>query len=104
MDKPDSQGVDEAQVERYFDELQGFARIAWSADIENLEALVERIRIALVIDKASKQRKVFYRGAIDYFEDVLEERHKKEERSAGERHHSIVAYFKSMADNLSRDE
>ena len=70
--------IDERQVDRDFHAISEIRRIAWQRDPVDVIALIERLRVHLMIEDMPRRRRRMYRALIDYFEDVMEDRFEKE--------------------------
>lgn len=74
MVKRVAKGPNEAEVERAHDMLLKFISMARQLRPVDGEALINRLRVDLMINDFSRERRRLYRSAIDYFEDILDER------------------------------
>jgi hypothetical protein len=70
--------IDEAQVERDLNAIGEIRRIAWQRDTVDVVALIERLRVQLIVEDMPRRRRRLYRSLIDYFEEVVEERFETE--------------------------
>jgi len=76
--------VNEQQVEQDFELLKRFTRCAWQRKLPNVEALIDRIRVELLVAELTKRRRALYRAAVDFLEDAVEERYEKENKDRRE--------------------
>jgi len=97
-DKMMTMDLDEPHIEKQFKQLKHFADGVWHTDLTNVEAIVERIRLELIIEQVRNPRKTFYRAVIDYLEDVVDERYKKENKNPEASRRSVREYIKSFLD------
>lgn len=99
MSEENERFVDEKAVERDYGFLKSFVGSAWNSPLTEVEALVERIRIDLMLEtQVSRARKALYREAIDYLEHVLERRYEKLEEPRESSREHILKYVKRMLD------
>ena len=95
MEKTDI--IDEAQVERDLATLANIRSIAWQRSPANLLALIDRLRVKLMIEDISRRQRHVYRAIIDYYEDILEERFKQEENVDPQKtRRSATAYVRDL--------
>ena len=73
--------INEEQVERDLAMLGNIRSLAWQRSPANLLALIDRLRVKLMVEDISRRQRHVYRAVIDYFEDVLEERFKQEKNA-----------------------
>ncbi|MEX2455104.1 MAG: hypothetical protein WD470_10390 [Rhodospirillaceae bacterium] len=71
-------GIDEAQIERDFNTVGEIRRIAWQRDPADVMALIERLRVQMMVEDMPRRRRRLYRSLIDYFEEVLDDRFEKD--------------------------
>lgn len=93
--------VDEAQLERDLKLIAGIRAIAWQRSPANLLALLDRLRVMLLIEDITRRQRRVYRTIIDYLEDVLEERlekHEKADRAQARR--TASAYLRDLLKSL----
>lgn len=95
--------VDEERVEADFESFAKLTRLAWSRDLAHVEALIERLRVEVIMAPMQRGRKQLYRAAIDYFDDVLDERYEKAGLDREGSRQSAVAYLKRLLDGISDD-
>lgn len=76
--------INEAQVERDLETIGSIRDMAWQRSPETLLALIDRLRVKLIVEDISRRQRHVYRTIIDYFEDVLEERFDKEKNARRE--------------------
>jgi dGTP triphosphohydrolase len=88
--------VNEQNVERDFELLKRFTQCAWQRDLAHVEALIDRIRVEMMIEPLTRRRKAYYRAVIDFLEDVVEERYEKERKNRHETRRSVLDYVKGM--------
>ena len=99
MDEESKREVNDAAVEKDYGYLKGFIGAAWNSPLTEVEALVERIRIDLMLETVmTRARKALYREAIDYLESVLDRRYEKLEVPRPSRRHAVLNYVKRMLD------
>ena len=65
---------DEERVDRRFGYLRSFMQSAWSAELPEAEALLERIRLELTLNRVDAATRHIYRAAARYLEDAVERR------------------------------
>ena len=70
--------VNEGQVERDFHTIGEIRRIAWQRNTSDVMALIERLRVQLIVEDMPRRRRRLVRSLIDYFEEVLDERFESE--------------------------
>lgn len=92
--------VNDQHIEELFESIKKTAALARREELRDVEALIERIRVAMMIEPLSRPRKALYRAIIDYYEDILEERYDQAEHERGAARRSVVDYFKRLADSL----
>ena len=68
--------VDERKVEQDLETLERFCRTVWQNDLQDVEALIERLQVE-ISPSATRGKKAIFRSVIDYMEDVLEPRYEK---------------------------
>ncbi len=91
--------IEDEKVEQEFAHLQRFVSEASCCDLSNLQALVERIRVEIMVAKPKRATRMFYRAVIDYLEDVLEHRYAAE-GSEPHHHHNLIGYVRSLLDAI----
>lgn len=67
--------IDEKRVEDTLDRIHGALNVALQQPIPQLEALIERLRIDLMLRRTNKERRALYRALIDLLEAELAERY-----------------------------
>ena len=92
--------VDERQIDRDVELVERLGRLAWQRDLHNIEALIERLRVEMIVNDYRGSQKRFHRAVIDRFEDILEERYEKEEADRASTRRSILNYVRSLMDSL----
>ena len=92
--------VDEKRVDRDVEMVEQLSRLAWQRDLANVEALIERLRVEMIVKDYRGSQKRFHRAVIDRFEDVLEERYEKEDRDRETTRRSIMHYVRSLIGSL----
>lgn len=76
--KMSMQPVSEDQVERDFNAIGELRRIAWQRNTSDVMALIERLRVQMIVEDMPRRRRRLIRALIDYFEEVLDERFETE--------------------------
>lgn len=93
--------INEEQVERDMATLANIRSLAWQRSPTNLLALIDRLRVKLMIEDISRRQRRVYRAIIDYYEDILEERFKKEETADPQKaRRSATAYVRDLLKSL----
>lgn len=91
--------IDEARVERAFNAVADARANAWNLSIDEVAALAERMRLEIMLDRSMRRsRKHWYRAYADFLDDVVEDRLKKDGRSSGEFHATVLNYVRGMMD------
>jgi hypothetical protein len=85
--------IDEERVDRRLGYLRSFMQSAWRAELPEAEALLERIRVELMLNRVDAATKQFYRAAARCLEDAVARRRE----SAGKDEHDVG---RAMADYL----
>ena len=65
------------KAEQNLESLKRFCGTAWQSDLQNVEALIERLQIEMIVQRYPRRKKAIYRAVIDCMEDVLERRYEK---------------------------
>lgn len=104
MAKAGSDDVNEDLVERIFREVQTLMRQAHAHNPETVQAVAERLRIEVMVNKPSRHRRHVYQALIDYFEDTAHERaeqaHDKDKHSLRA---SAASYVRALIDGLDEE-
>jgi len=95
-----SRTVNEAQIDQDLELINRVARLGWQRDVQNVEALIERLRVELIINDFRGSQKHFHRAVIDRLEDVLEERYEKENADRASIRDAVLAYIRSLWEGL----
>lgn len=99
MEKKDI--INEAQVEKDLATLANIRNLAWQRSPANLLALIDRLRVKLMIEDISRRQRRVYRAIIDYYEDILEQRIKEEkDTDPGKIRRSATAYVRDLLKSL----
>lgn len=93
-----SRAVNEEQVEQDFELLNRFTRSAWQRPLPHVEALINRIRVELMVAELTRRRKALYRAAVDFLEDAVEERYENEQKDRKQARRSVRDYVKALLD------
>ena len=94
--------INEEVVEKDLEMLGNIRNIAWQRNPQNLLALIERLQVKLIVEDLSRRQRHVYRAIIDYFEDVLEERIEKDEKTDREKvRHTAGSYVRNFLKSLN---
>ena len=92
--------VDERKVEQDLEMLERFCRTAWQSDLQNVEALIERLQVEMIVQRYPRRKKAIYRAVIDYMEDVLERRYEKIEDDRDTVRQDVLDYVAKLIQGL----
>jgi hypothetical protein len=92
--------IEEERVERRFNYLRSFMQSASAAELAELEALAERIRVELMIGGVDPAAKPLYRAAAHYLEDAAERRHEKEGTDRLGARRAVADYLKLLIEGI----
>jgi hypothetical protein len=92
--------IDEERVDRRFGYLRSFMDSAWHGDLAEVEALIERIRVELMIGECDHATKAFYRAAVHCLEEVAAQRHGQLKTDRLEVRHAVADYLKALVEGL----
>lgn len=95
--------VDGKLVEKMFVEFTSFLASANRMETHDLEALVERFRVELIISKPSRERKDLFRSYIDMFEAELERRYEKRDEDPDSIQDQVKRYLKKLIPTLMEE-
>ena len=101
MGKREAIEIREQRVDEHFSLLARFIGNARLNDVSHVQAVIERIQVEMMIGRVSGRRKRFYRAAIEYLEDIVEERHEKEDVDDESIHKAVRKYVKQLFESLS---
>lgn len=94
--------IDEKQVDLDLKQIEKFRNIAWQRNPQTLLALIERLKVTLLLEKMPRRRRNVYRAIIDYYEDVLEERVDKDDDVEGAQvQHEGASYLRKLLKSLN---
>jgi len=91
--------IDEERVDRRLGYLRSFMGSAWNADLDELEALIERIRLELMLGRCDRSAEMLYRAAVRALEDVAGRR-RKQERDPHAARHAVADYLRVLIEGL----
>ena len=92
--------IDEERVDRRLGYLRSFMQSAWSAELTETEALLERIRVELMLGSLEPGAKQLYRAAVHYLEEAVERRHEKEGKDRLSTRQVVAEYMKLLLEGL----
>lgn len=92
--------ISEERVDRRLGYLRSFMESAWSAELSEAEALLERVRVELMLGRMDAATKQLYRAAVHYLEEAVEHRHEKEGRDRLGTRQAVTAYLKLFLEGL----
>lgn len=92
--------VNEKLIEKDLAEIENLFGIAWHNSFMTTEALLERLRVEIMISRPSRRKRRVYRALIDYIEDVLEERYADEEQDRPEKRKQVMDYIKGVLNSV----
>lgn len=96
----DAMTIDEERVDRRFGYLRSFLDSAWNSDLAEAEALIERIRVELMLAECDHASKAFYRAAVHCLEDVVERRHRDEDKDRLGTRRAVADYLRILMEGL----
>ena len=96
--------IDEKHVEQAYARLRAAINLAMHLDLHDLEALIERMRVTLMLERLDRDRRHVYRALIDLYEAELERRYDASEHDRATVRRQVLAYFRRMLDELSQGE
>jgi len=96
--------VNEAQIELDLELINRVSRLGWQHDLHNLEALIERLRVEMIVKEYRGSAKHFQRAVIDRLEDVLEERYENENADRETTRTAVLSYIRSLWESLDPKE
>ncbi|MSO80138.1 MAG: hypothetical protein EXQ97_00470 [Alphaproteobacteria bacterium] len=68
--------------------------------VEEVEALAERIRVELILNKSIRRPgRRFYRDVLDYLDVVVDERHSEQGTNRESLRHTVMAYVRGMIED-----
>lgn len=92
--------IDEERIDRRFGYLRSFVDSAWNSEVAEAEALIERIRVELMLGRCDASTKAFYRAAVHCLEDVVERRHASEGKDRLHARHLVADYIKVLLEGM----
>ena len=92
--------VDEQKVEQDLESLERFCRTAWQSDLQNVEALIERLQVEMIVQRYPRRKKAIYRAVIDYMEDVLDRRYEKADDDRDTVRQGVLDYVSELIKGL----
>jgi len=92
--------IDEERVDRRMGYLRSFVDSAWNAELGEVEALVERIRVELMLGRCDHATEGLYRAAVRCLEDVAERRRKREAVDPHPVRHAVADYVRTLMEGL----
>jgi hypothetical protein len=96
--------LDEQRIDEDYEAFTRVVRLPWTRSLPNTEALINRIRIALIAEDMPRHKRALYRSVIDYFEDVVEHRHAQEDKDRGETRRHVRGYLRSILQGLADNQ
>ena len=102
--RDDAGRVDEDQVERDVKAITQIRNIAWQRNPQDVMALINRLRVQLMVEELPRRRRRYIRALIEYYEDVLEERlAKMTSPDSGRIRRSAVQYLRDFIKGMEDD-
>jgi DNA-directed RNA polymerase specialized sigma24 family protein len=101
-EKEPAMQLDEDKVEDAFVKFRAAVNFAVNQELPNLEALIERIRVELMIQTMRRERRDVYRALIDLLEDEVDEQYEKIDEERGSIRHQVESYVRRMIRNLTQ--
>lgn len=93
-------GIDESKIEREAQLLRSFMNVGQYGDLHEAEAVIERLRLDLMLNDFDGSAKAFYRAALHFLEESVELRHALENRSRLETRRRVSKYVHDLLDRL----
>ena len=92
--------ISDVAVEAAFEQLERVRRFARTHPVEEVEALAERIRVELILNKSIRRPgRRFYRDVLDYLDVVVDERHSEQGTDRESLRHTVLAYVRGMIED-----
>ena len=88
--------VDQERIERDLAYLKSFMSCAWHRDLEEVEALVERLRLDLMLNKQDAPARHLYNAAVHFLEDAVEHRHRAERKDRRATRLAVADYIRTL--------
>jgi len=88
--------IDEERVEHAFDRIRSAVNLALQQEIWQIEALVERFRVEIMLSRPSRDRRAVYRALIDLLEGELHRRYHAEGHHPDSMREHVVDYFRRL--------
>lgn len=92
--------IDEERVDRRLGYLRSFMQSAWNAELPEAEALLERIRVELMLDRIDASTRRLYRAAARYLEDAVEHRRGAEGKAGPGARQAMADYLDLFLEGL----
>jgi len=93
--------VNAAQVEHDLAQIDNIRRLAWQRSPADVQALIDRLRIMLLVQHHPRKRRHFYRAVTDFLEESLEERLAGQGNiDEAQTRSSVVSYLKEMLQGM----
>lgn len=92
--------INDKKIESLFEQYRRAINASQELDLQHKQALVERVRVELMITPVSSGRKAVYRAVIDLLEDSIEAEVAEQDAARPKATNALVAYMKRLLDGL----
>lgn len=96
--------IDERRVESAFERIRDALNLAIQLELPQLEALIERFRIEVMLSRPSRDKRTVYRSIIDLLEGELERRYEAEGQHREHVREQVIAYFRRLVAGLDNKD
>lgn len=96
--------IDEQRVESAFERIRDALNLAMQLELPQIEALIERFRVEVMLSRPSRDKRAVYRSVIDLLENELEHRYDVEGQHREHVREQVVAYFRRLVSGLDNKD